>query len=69
LSRTKLSEEEPKQRKKFGRRRGEGVPELAGIEWIRQRRLQMFDEKFVGLTKSFARERGKERGEGVPSLL
>jgi hypothetical protein len=64
LSRTKISGGAPEQRKKGG----DGVPVLVGIDDRRWRRLQKFDEKFVGLVRSFTRERGKGSGEEVPGF-
>jgi hypothetical protein len=48
---------------------GAGVPVLVGIDDRRRQYLRVLDDEFVGLVKSFAREREKERGDGVPGLL
>jgi hypothetical protein len=52
----------------LGEEGGAGVPVLVGIDDRRWRRLQEFDEKFIGLVRSFARKRKRE-GRGGPRLF
>jgi hypothetical protein len=73
-SRTKLSRTKNIRRsgwaeeEAWGKKGGAGVLVLIGIDDRRWQRLQEFHEKFVGLVRSFARERKRE-GRGGPGLF